>query len=154
MRPIGRKRNNNSYTVDDFYESYITHTDNSPAFYVKRGLYRLIVEDYFKYIYSSISKNAMEIKLPARMGDLCVIKKKPTVCSGKYLRTDFKATKEEGYRVVHMNEHSDGYNIKFKWTKASMIVPNRNLYQLVMSRANKRSLAQIIKNKEQDFIEK
>jgi hypothetical protein len=39
------------------------------------------------------------------------------------------------------------------WNKIDMLVPNKSKYQLVLTRANKRRLAVIIKNRLIDFEE-
>lgn len=39
------------------------------------------------------------------------------------------------------------------WNKVDMVVPNKSQYQLVMTRANKRRLAQCIKQKLCDYEE-
>ena len=45
------------------------------------------------------------------------------------------------------------YNYRFYWRKNEMIVRYKTLYELVLSRTNKRKLASIIKNKQADYIE-
>ena len=45
------------------------------------------------------------------------------------------------------------YKYRYWWNKIDMVVPNKSWYQLVATRANKRRLAQIIKNRELDYCE-
>ena len=53
--------------------------------------------------------------------------------------------------IYHLNEHSNYYKFRYYWSKIEMLIPNRSKYQFVASRANKRELAQIIKNNERDY---
>ena len=87
------------------------------------------------------------------MGSLYVFKKKPIKYNFTYLRVDFKATKDMNKTILHLNEHSDGYNYRFRWSKKDMMLKNSSLYELVMTRKNKRRLANAIKNEGKDYIE-
>ena len=83
----------------------------------------------------------------------------------RYLRPDWKATKElwakdEGAKrdkqlVFHLNKHFNGFNCKWFWDKSTSIVRNNTTYSLIMTRANKRALAEVIHNEdiEVDYYE-
>ena len=51
------------------------------------------------------------------------------------------------------NAHSDGYKYRCHYDKTDMVVPNKSKYQLVLTRANKRHLAALIKSREMDYAE-
>lgn len=142
-----------SYTTEDYYDSYNKYVEGNQLYYINRHVFRDIINDYFKYLASEIIDKGRDVRIPARLGYLCVVKNKPTKLNSKYLQVDFKETKKISKRVFHMNEHSDGYKYKFKWSKLSMILALKNLYELKMTRANKRYLATVIKSKKQDYIE-
>ena len=64
---------------------------------------------------------------------------------------DYKTSKEEGKKIYHLNEHSNGYKYRLYWTKIPRTFPKRYMYQIQFVRDNKRHLAQLIFNK-QDYI--
>jgi hypothetical protein len=144
----------NSYTIEDYYLSYKEYVSDNRLYQVSKAKFREILNDYFKYLATELIDNSKEIRLPARMGTLCVIKKKPKRYDFTYLRVDFHETKTCEKTVLHLNEHSDGYNYQFFWSKHDMLIKCKSMYELVMSRANKRRLAKEIKENKQDYIEK
>ena len=141
-----------AYTVKDFYMSYLSFITDNELYQVDYKTYRQIVTDYFKHIYQKIVEESNEFKLPCRLGTLCIVKHKPKHYNSKSLRVDFKATNEYNKTIFHLNEHSDGYKFRFYWNKKESLVTNKSKYQLIATRFNKRRLAQIIKNKEHDYI--
>ena len=141
-----------SYTIKDFYESYNNFIEGNELYTIDYKVYREIVTDYFKYIYDRVIEQSAEFKLPCRLGSLCVVKHLPKHYDSKSLRVDFKATNELHKIIFHLNEHSNGYKFRFYWNKKESLVTNKTKYQLVATRFNKRRLAQIIKNKEHDYI--
>lgn len=143
-----------SYTLDDYFRSYSDYIKDNILYKVSRKKFYAIVQDYFIFLSNELIDKSKEIKLPARMGTLCVIKKKPARYDNNCLRVDFNSTREENKTIFHMNEHSDGYNFRFHWAKGGMLVENKTMYELVMSRANKRRLAYMIKVERKDYIEK
>lgn len=142
-----------SYVINDFYRSYIASIGSNYLYEVPESTFRAIVYDYMKHIMNEVLMKSKEFRMPGRMGYLSVTKHKPKNTIRKKLRVDFKATKELNKTILHFNDHSDGYNYRFYWRKNEMIVRYKTLYELVLCRANKRRLAQIIKNKEADYIE-
>lgn len=142
-----------SHVVGDFYDSYLDSIGTNYPYDVPRSVFRAIICDYMDHIMSEVLLKSKEVRLPGRMGYLSVIKSRPKNTSRAHLRVDFKATKELNKTVLHLNEHSDMYNYRFYWRKNEMIVRYKTLYELVLSRTNKRKLASIIKNKQADYIE-
>lgn len=142
-----------SYTITDFYQYYLQNIDQNTVYEVPYSTYRSILADYFKHLANQIIEKSYEIKLPCRLGTLCIIKKKPKNFNGKSLRIDYHESKEQGKLIYFLNEHSGYYKYRFFWSKQNCITPNKSKYQFVATRANKRRLAQIIKNKEHDYIE-
>ncbi|MBR5796522.1 MAG: hypothetical protein IKY26_10290, partial [Erysipelotrichaceae bacterium] len=59
--------------------------------------------------------------------------------------------KEQNKLIFLLNEHSDMFKYRYWWNKVDVMVANKSKYQLVATRANKRRLAQIIKNRELDY---
>lgn len=142
-----------SYVIADFYKSYIDSVGSNRIFVVDEKTFRSIVYDYFKHISSEVIEKAREVKLPGRMGTIKIVKTRPSSIARKNLRVDFKATRELNKTILHLNEHSNGFNYRFFWSKKDIIVRNKTLYEFIPSRANKRLLASLIKNNKSDYIE-
>ena len=142
-----------SHTVAAFYNDYLKDIESDTVYDVDYTTYRAIVTDYFKYLQHRLIEEGKTIKLPYRMGSLQIVKSKPKHLDKRSLRIDYKATKETGKLIFLLNEHSDMYKYRYLWSKVDMMVPNKSKYQLVATRANKRRLAEIIKNRELDYEE-
>ena len=142
-----------SYTGKDFYKSYIDYVGDNPLYQVEYRVFRDIINDYFKYLRDELIENGKEVKLPCRMGTIQIVKHKPKEYTGKSLRIDYAESKKAGKVIYHLNEHSNFYKYRIYWNKQNMITPNKTKYQLVMTRDNKRHLAQIIKNHIRDYRE-
>lgn len=142
--------NTKDYTIKDYYISYINSIEGDGLPLVSYKVYRSIVEEYFKYLADSIIEYGERMLLPARTGELCVIKYKTNSDSLTY---DYQASKKLGKPVWNFNDHSNGWKYRFYWYKKNLLINNCTKYQLVMTRTNKRRLAAIINNKERDYIE-
>lgn len=142
-----------SYVGKDFYESYCEYVKDNPLYQVEYNTFRSIINDYFRYLRDEIIERGKEVRLPCRLGTLRIVKHKPKQWNNKSLRIDYGESKKHGKLLYHLNEHSDGFKYRFYWNKHNVIITNKIKYQLVMSRDNKRRLAQIIKNREHDYIE-
>lgn len=142
-----------SYTGGSFYESYMEYVEDNPLYQVEYRLFRDIINDYFKYLRDELIEKGKEVKLPCRMGTIQIVKHKPKEYTGKSLRIDYAESKKAGKIIYHLNEHSNYYKYRAYWNKQNMITPNKTKYQLVMTRDNKRHLAQIIKNHIRDYRE-
>lgn len=142
-----------SYTIPSFYNYYLQNIERDTEYDISYQLYKKILVDYFKYIQREVLENSKEFKLPCRLGTIEIVKSRPKEYSGKSLRIDYQATKQEGKLVYLLNEHSDYYKYRIYWNKQQSTALNKTRYQLIMTRANKRRLAAIIKNKEHDYRE-
>lgn len=108
----------------------------------------------FKRILDAVNKNILDcilersesFKMPSGLGYICIVKYKPKSYTTKSLSKDYKSSKEEGKDIYHLNEHSNGYKYRLYWSKTPQTFPARYKYQLMMVRANKRYLAQLIFN--------
>jgi len=101
-----------------------------------------------------------EILLPERMGKLKIIGKKVKVTleDGKIkgLAPDWAGTKklwdknseakQNKQLVYHFNEDTNGIRYRFFWSKSRVLVSNKTLYSLFMTRTNKRFLSSLVKN--------
>ena len=142
-----------AYTIADFYESYCEYTKDNPLYQVAYKTFRDVVTEYFRYLRDEIIENGKEVRLPCRMGSLSIVKHKPKEYTGKSLRIDYAESKKYGKMIFHLNEETGGYKYRFYWNKQNMLTTNKTHYQLIMTRDNKRHLAQILKSHKRDYCE-
>lgn len=142
-----------SYTITDFYEFYLSQIERDTVYDIDYKTYRHIVEDYFKYIVEEVMDNSREFKLPCRLGNLSIVKRQPKNFDNKSLRIDYHESKIYGKPIYFTNEHSNFFKFRFLWSKKDCLLTNKTKYQFIATRANKRRLAQIIKNREHDYVE-
>ena len=102
-----------------------------------------------------------EITLPARLGTLSIIGKKqkikvdengkifglaPDWVKTKELWDNNPKAKEEKKLLYHTNNHTDNTIYKFLWSKNRILITNKILYSLRMTRDNKRKVHSLVKN--------
>lgn len=151
--PVKSANKTLSYTIPSFYNHYLSGIEQDTVYDVDYTTYRKIVTDYFCYLRDQLLEESKEVKLPYRMGSIQIVKKQPKHFDGRSLRIDYQATKELGKLIYLTNQHSDFWKYRLYWRKQDMLVTNKGKYQIVLTRANKRHLAQIIKQKIHDYEE-
>ena len=140
------RKNKKSYTISDIYRAYNKINENVPYLRYKR-----ILDEFNKVVKDEILERSQLCKMPYGLGSICIVKYKPKSYTPKSLSVDYKTSKEEGKKIYHLNEHSNGYKYRLYWTKIPRTFPKRYMYQIQFVRDNKRHLAQLIFNK-QDYI--
>ena len=116
-------------------------------------VFRAIINDYFKHLRDELIEQGKEIKLPCRLGTIQIVKRKPKSYTKKSLRIDYGETKRLNKLVFYDNAHCNYFKYRIYWSKLNMLTHNKTHYQLILTRDNKRHLAQIIKNRVRDYIE-
>ena len=121
-------------------------------------LFVTINNEFNKFLLQKVY-DGEEITLPARLGTLCVIGRKtkfrigedgkpknlaPDWVSTKKLWDSNEKAKEEKKLLYHLNLHTNGTIYKYLWSKRNMIVENKIVYSLKMTRANKRAVNKLI----------
>lgn len=139
-----------SHTVVEFYNEYINNCEEN--YKVDYKTYKDITSKFFKYLTEELIENGKPVKIPVNLGTIEIVKSKKWF-SAKRFSVDFKLTNELGKVIYHLNEHTDGFKFRCHWSKNNVNATNINKYRFVLTRANKRRLAQIIINKERDYIE-
>lgn len=142
-----------SYTIPSFYNYYLSNIEKDTAYDIPYTTYRKIVTEYFKYLRDELLEKGRRVRIPCRLGYIQIVKHLPKYWDKRSLRLDYKATKEQGKIVYLLNEHSNFYKYRCYWDKSDMLTNNKTQYQLVLTRTNKRHLAQLIKNKIMDYEE-
>jgi hypothetical protein len=143
----------------DSYKKYCETTDNP----VDIKTYLLITGDYNKFLINKVLEGK-EVTLPSRMGTLSILGKKQKVRVDEDgniqgLAPDWVKTKElwesnpqaakDKKLVYHINAHTDNVRYKFLWSKSQVLVENKTLYSLRMTRDNKRAVHAMIKQGKQ-----
>lgn len=133
-----------SYTFRDMYK-------NMPVD-VPYELYKRILDEMCKTILEHVLMRSEGFKMPYGLGFIQIGKYKPKQLNDNSLSVDYKASKDYSKRILHLNEHSDGYKYRLYWSKLPRTFPDRYKYQLSLVRQNKRKLAQLIFDKH-DYID-
>lgn len=102
-------------------------------------------------------RTGMKVNLPFGFGPLAVNKKMlkrfKEYNGKKYinLRIDWAKTKKLGKRVYHTNEHTDGYNYKWKWFPDEARFYLSDLYVFNPGRYASRAISKYLKKPGADF---
>ena len=118
---------------------------------VPYDVYKRILDEMGNVILENILNRSDGFKMPFGLGYIQIGKYKPKTYTRKSLSVDFKASREIGKTIYHLNEHSNGYKFRLFWSKVPQTFPDRYKYQLCLVRANKRKLAKLIFEKT-DYI--
>lgn len=120
--------------------------------------YLLITGKYNKFLIDKVLEGK-EVTLPSRMGTLSIIGKKqnikfdedgkvmglaPDWVKTKKLWEDNEQAKKDKKLVYHTNAHSENVRYKYLWSKRNVLVENKTLYSLRLTRTNKRAVHQKI----------
>ena len=140
-------RNKHSVTIRDMYKQYVQENGSDVSY----ERFKRILDGFNKVVKDSLLEGSEGFKMPFGLGYVQVVKYKPKSYTKKSLSVDYKATRELGKTIYHLNEHSDGYKFRLFWSKLPQTFPDRYRYQLSFVRDNKRKLAQLIFNNH-DYI--
>lgn len=139
--------------IHDSYQKYLEITDEPTNI----KTYKQINDLYMKFLCLKVMEGN-SITLPARLGVLSIMgqKHKVKLKDGKLsgLAPDWVKTKElwkknpeakaKKQLMYHTNSHTDGVRYKWFWSKRNVLIENKTLYALKMTRANKRAVHQTI----------
>jgi len=153
FRGRGPNKLQNPYVLRDMYNEYIKDIDEDSLYYIDWDKYKQIQVEMFKEIMRRILETSSEFQLPYKLGTLSVIKKMPKAWDSKHLTLDYKASDEFGKSLYLLNEHSDGYKMRFRWSKRRSLTKNKSFYKFIASRDNKRKMCFLIKEGKTDYFE-
>ena len=151
------------YNTRDSYVVYKNISVNP----INISQYVQIINHFMKFLSSKLLSTG-EIIIPERLGKLSIFGKKVKIRieDGKIkgLAPDWVKTKElwdsdsiakqNKQLVYHFNEETNGIRYKFAWSKNRVLVSNKTLYNLRMTRSNKRELSKLAREGKEYLIVK
>jgi hypothetical protein len=149
------------YNSRDSYIVYKNMSDNP----INITQYVQIINQFMKFLINKLFEKG-QVTLPEKLGTLQIIGKKVKVKIEdgqiKGLAPDWVKTKElwesdeeaknNKQLVYHFNEQTNGIRYRFFWSKNRVLVSNKTLYNIKMTRTNKRTLSQLVKNGKEYII--
>ena len=149
------------YNTRDSYVVYKNMSDNP----INISEYVQIINQFMKFLILKLLSTG-EIILPERLGRLSIFGKKvnvriengeikglaPDWVKTKQLWDSDEEAKKNKQLVYHFNEETNGIRYKFFWSKNRVLVSNKTLYNLRMTRTNKRELSRLVKNNKEYLI--
>lgn len=149
------------YNIRDSYIIY-KHSSDNP---LDIKMFVSVANSFMKFLSKKLLSTGI-VGIPERLGNLNIIGKKVKVRIEdgeiKGLAPDWVKTKElwandeeaktKKQLVYHFNEQTNGIRYKFFWSKNRVLVSNKTLYNLKLTRTNKRELSQLVKNGKEYII--
>lgn len=151
------------YNTRDSYVVYKNMSDNP----INISEYVQIINQFMKFLILKLLSTG-EIILPERLGRLSIFGKKvnvriengeikglaPDWVKTKQLWDSDEEAKNNKQLVYHFNEETNGIRYKFAWSKNRVLVSNKTLYNLRMTRSNKRELSRLVREGKEYLIVK
>ena len=149
------------YNTRDSYVVYKNMSVNP----INISQYVQIINHFMKFLSSKLLSTG-EIILPDRLGRLSLFGKKvnvriedgeikglaPDWVKTKQLWESDEEAKNNKQLVYHFNEETNGIRYKFSWSKNRVLVSNKTLYNLRMTRSNKRELSRLVREGKEYLI--
>ena len=149
------------YNTRDSYVVYKNMSDNP----INISEYVQILNQFMKFLILKLLSTG-EIILPERLGRLSIFGKKvnvriedgeikglaPDWVKTKQLWDSDEVAKSNKQLVYHFNEETNGIRYKFAWSKNRVLVSNKTLYNLRMTRSNKRELSKLVREGKEYLI--
>lgn len=173
---VGRGKNKVQidFGIKDIYAFYRENAEKPLPYKIFKKTWLDLIKIFIHLI---IYKN-IDFSMPARLGTLCVRKHKAkaiiqedgTVLKNR-LGRNYKASWEKWLKdypdktpkeiarikdkkyIYYLNEHSDGYKVKWRWDKFTATVKNQAYYSLALTRENKKKLSSAFINDSTDYYE-
>ena len=149
------------YNTRDSYVVYKNMSVNP----INISQYVQIINQFMKFLILKLLSTG-EIILPERLGRLSIFGKKvnvriedgeikglaPDWVKTKQLWDSDEEAKNNKQLVYHFNEETNGIRYKFFWSKNRVLVSNKTLYNLRMTRSNKRELSRLVREGKEYLI--
>lgn len=142
-------------SIKDSYEKY---AEKAGKDVVSKKDYLKLTAAYNQFLMKKVHAGE-KVTLPARFGTLQIVGIKQKIRFDEDgnlvgLAPDWPGTKalwerdpqakKERKRIFHLNAHTNNVRYRFIWSKARVLVENKTLYSLRMSRKNKRTVTEMI----------
>lgn len=151
------------YNTRDSYVVYKNMSVNP----INISQYVQIINHFMKFLSFKLLSTG-EINIPERLGKLSIFGKKvnvriedgeikglaPDWVKTKQLWESDEEAKNNKQLVYHFNEETNGIRYKFAWSKNRVLVSNKTLYNLRMTRSNKRELSRLVREGKEYLIVK
>ena len=151
------------YNTRDSYVIYKNISENPVD--IKKFI--RIANSFMKFLSKKLFDKGTII-LPEKLGKLNIVGKKvkvrvengeikglaPDWVNTKKLWEKDSEAKEKKQLVYHFNEETNGIRYKFFWSKNRVLVSNKTLYNLKMTRSNKRELSKLVREGKEYLIVK
>jgi hypothetical protein len=144
MTKRGKGRIGKTTGLKEAYKLFKSKQNPKAPFQVDYKIYRYLCEEFNKRVVDEILINAREFRVPHELGHIRIKKSAMSYSKESRLKVDWKATKEAGQKIYHLNDHRDNYNYRWYWNKAKARVKHRRVYSFTATRSNKRRLAKIL----------
>lgn len=144
------------------YKKYVQTTEEP----VPVSDYIKINELYNKFLIGK-ALESFEVTLPSKLGTLCIVGRKPRLrfdengkplglapdwVKTKQLWESNPEAKERKQLLYHTNAETEGVRYKWVWSKKNILIENKTLYALRLTRTNKRTVHRMIKEGKQFII--
>lgn len=128
-----------SVTLTDMQKHFIKHDGVDSG--ISKQMYKNICHTFFKLLSKKILSGTM-VSTPFELGIMYI---KGIKTDLDRLRVNMNETRKLGYKVYHLNEHSDGYYGRWTWSRISKALVETCCFSFTATRANKRAIAAIFK---------
>lgn len=133
-----------SYGIRDAYAYYKKEIPAEKR--VSEKLFKQINTDLWKLVQKKILEESQSVYLPGALGRLWIRKKRMSFAQRSRIPINWKASKQVGKKVYHLNEHRDYHIYKYAWGRFGKVV-NISHYVFRAPRDYCRKLSFILQNK-------
>lgn len=150
----GKNKIQSPLTLSDSHQYYTRELPDNSKYNIPWSLYKYIISEFNKRMMEEIIKEGYIFKIPYRLGMLRIRKRKTNLNN---LKPDFKVYRETEGELTssHLNDHSDGFYVRFYWNKnEGVVVKNKTIYSFIPTRTNSRYLASLLKDNSLNQIDK
>lgn len=131
------------YNTIDIYRDYKSEVkEKDIKFKITAKQHKDICHEYNKLLADEILNHSQIVKLPFRLGEIGIRKRK---MSYKFLKLDFDHFNKTGEKTYHLNLHSNEWFARWHWKKKNCLVPNKGYYSFTAADTLKKALAKIMK---------
>ena len=138
--------------MSDIYKEYISDKEKGSVYHIPSTQFMAMCDMYYEECVEQVLKGKT-FKLPFGLGEIEITKRKIPSYKTNDRSVDWKTTVELGKKVYHLNEHTNGYNYGIDWKNVTNC-RNTSVYRFIGTRYFKRTLAKLVKSKEQDYYER